>query len=284
VSRHDLKTLQHGAVARRRQVAESVAHKAFEAGNAMPDQRLEPVDIMLVEEAVYAVIDIRLPRGRGLFELQRLDRSRRRISIRHLEHRGDAPDRGRRCSGAPILLVCVAGLTEMHMAVDCPRQYVTPCRLDHLFGALGGEPFAEGDDRLTDNADIGLDHAVGRNDPGIRDHQIKRGHSPSLASGDCSCTPRRYSQVCRDFTLRTLARRGYFRTQLRFAIRGRTVLAGSKRSLPFRGVAGNGAWKVVKLSVRRRQERSLLARPAAAARRSVVGASTGPCCGCAGCR
>src|SRR5205823_1043076 len=43
----DLETLEHGAGRRRRQIAEGVAHEAFESGNAPLDQRLQLIDIGL---------------------------------------------------------------------------------------------------------------------------------------------------------------------------------------------------------------------------------------------
>src|SRR5437867_11911547 len=54
----DLETLEHGAGRRRRQIAEGVAHEAFESGNAPLDQRLQLIDIVLREQAVATVIDL----------------------------------------------------------------------------------------------------------------------------------------------------------------------------------------------------------------------------------
>ena len=117
----DLETLEHGAGRGRRQIAEGVAHEAFESGNAPLDQRLQLIDIVLREQAVETVIDVRFFCGL-LFERKPLGRRGRRIDIRHLEHRGDAAHRGCRRAGLPILLVRVPGLAEVHVHVDCAWQ------------------------------------------------------------------------------------------------------------------------------------------------------------------
>ena len=55
----NLKTFQHGAGGRRRQIAEGIPHETFEACNSAFNQRFKLIDIVLGKEAVEAVIDVR---------------------------------------------------------------------------------------------------------------------------------------------------------------------------------------------------------------------------------
>src|SRR5215470_20057484 len=45
--RDDLEAFEHGTGGRRRQIAESIAHKAFESSNSTVDQSLQLIDIVL---------------------------------------------------------------------------------------------------------------------------------------------------------------------------------------------------------------------------------------------
>src|SRR5258707_12793658 len=123
----DLKTFEYGAGRGRRQMAEGVAHEAFEWGNASLDQRLQVIDVVLGEQPVETVIHVRFFCVL-LFQRKRLGGRGRRIDIRHLEY-GRAPAH-RGCGGAslPILLVRVTRLAGMHMDVYRSWQEVkNPC-------------------------------------------------------------------------------------------------------------------------------------------------------------
>ena len=61
--------------------------------------------------------------GRLLFA-QFLRRTRRRIGVGHFEHGCRATHGGRSGTGAPIFLMRIARLTEMHMHVNRARQDV----------------------------------------------------------------------------------------------------------------------------------------------------------------
>jgi len=59
-------------------------------------ERLELADIVLVEQAVDAIVDVGLARRDALLDLQRFQRAGRRIGVWHLEHGGHAATRRRR--------------------------------------------------------------------------------------------------------------------------------------------------------------------------------------------
>jgi hypothetical protein len=60
-------------------------------------------------------------------------RNRRRVGVRHLEDRGDATQDCRPRPAFEVFLVLVAGLAEMHLAVDHAGQYVQAFRLEDGF-------------------------------------------------------------------------------------------------------------------------------------------------------
>ena len=142
ILRNDLEAFEHGAGRRRRQVAEGIAHEAFEAGDAAVDQSLQVLDGVLRKQAVEAVIDVRLL-CRLLLEGKRLRVFRGRIDVGHLEHGGDAPCGRRRGSGLPVLLVRIAGLAEVDMHVDCPRQQMQAAGVEYFARARHGGLFAD---------------------------------------------------------------------------------------------------------------------------------------------
>ena len=127
----DLKSFEHGAGGGRGQIAEGIAHEAFEARNSACDQRLELIDVVLRKEPIEAVIDVRL-RCCLLLASKRRRRRGRRIDIRHFKYGGDAAPGGSRGAGLPILLMGVAGFAEMDLCIDHTGQDVKPAAIAHL--------------------------------------------------------------------------------------------------------------------------------------------------------
>src|SRR6516225_11430461 len=55
----DLEAFEHGAGGRRGQISEGIAHKTFESSNSAVDQGLQLIDVVLREQAIQTVIDMR---------------------------------------------------------------------------------------------------------------------------------------------------------------------------------------------------------------------------------
>ncbi len=129
VARDDLEPLQHRARGGRGQVAEGVAHEALEGVGAGRDQPVELAKVVLREQAVEAEIHAGFPR-RLLLRTQLQGRARGRVRVGHLEHGRRAAHGGG--AGAPILLVGVARLAEMHVHVDGAGEEVEARDVHHL--------------------------------------------------------------------------------------------------------------------------------------------------------
>ena len=128
--RHDLEGFQHGAGRGRGDLAESVAHIELEADHAAGDQRRHVGDGVVAEQAVEAEIDAGFLRGDGVLGGKRRGVAGRRDGVRHVEHGGDAAERGGRGAARPVLLVRIAGIAEMDVNVDGAGQDMQPARVE----------------------------------------------------------------------------------------------------------------------------------------------------------
>ncbi len=170
--RDDLEAFQHRPGRGRGEVAESVPHEALEGVDAAGDEAGQFVDIVLGEQAVETVIDMGL-RGGRLLLAQLHDGSRRRMRVRHLEHRGRAAHRRGGRAGAPILLVRVAGLAEMDMHVDRAGQQELARDIDRLPGRRHGSGGADQGDQAVLDRDIGPVARQAGDDRAAAEHQVR---------------------------------------------------------------------------------------------------------------
>ncbi len=179
----DLEGFEHGAVAGGRQVAEGVAHEALEAGDAGLGERRQLVEVVLVEQPVDAVVDMRLAFGGVLLERQGVEVGGRRMGVRHLEHGRDAAARGRRGAGAPVLLVLVARLAEMHVAVDDAGQQVAALGIDGLGRRRHQVVGADRRDHAVADRQAGGHDALGRHDGTVANDEVglAHGRAPYIA-------------------------------------------------------------------------------------------------------
>ena len=161
MARDDLEPFQHRAGRGGGQIAEGVAHKAFEADHAARDQVFEIGEIFLAQQAVKPVIDMRLGGGERML-LRKLDLARRRrIDVGHFEYGRHTAHRGGGGPRLPIFFVCVAGLAEMHMRVDGAGQDMHAGRVERFRRRRHRRIVADGEDLAVLDGEAAFAHAVG---------------------------------------------------------------------------------------------------------------------------
>ena len=129
--RHDLERFEHGAGGRRGDLAERVAHVKLEADDAAVDE-LGDMSRSCPRQADRRGQNQRTPclAAMACLAASACGGAGRRNGVRHIEHRGDAAERGRRGPGPPILLVRIARIAEMHVDVDGAGKDVQAGRVE----------------------------------------------------------------------------------------------------------------------------------------------------------
>ena len=196
-AREDLEALEHRAVGGRRQVAEGVAHEAFEARDTGVHQGLELPDVVLVEQPVDPIVDVGLRLGDRLLLAQRFNGPGGRPGVRHFEDGGHAAAGGAPGPGLPVLLVVVAGRAEVDVGVDRTGEDVLAGRVDRLASGWERVARADRDDRLGGDRDGCLEGTVGSDDLSARDHDVDAGHRLAHPPSTGRSTP----VICRDRSL-----------------------------------------------------------------------------------
>ena len=174
-----LEAFQQRAVGGRGQVAEGVAHKGLEAGDTRVQQVFQPVDGVVAQQAVDAVVHVR-GFGRLLLQAQGFQRAGGRVGVGHLEHRGHA---AAGCSGGPGLpgfLVRVARVAEVHMAVDGAGQQVLALGAQLFAGRRHQVVMADGHDAAAFDGDGGFDDLLGRHQAAAADDEVCVAHARAL--------------------------------------------------------------------------------------------------------
>ena len=158
--------LQKGVVVQRGQTGPvrrvpgrvAAAQEAFEGDGALMVQRGELSGVGAVEPRPQREIHARAGRGHVAFPAERFQRGRRRIAMRHLDHRGHAARRGAARAVPQLLRRAVVRAGEMGVGVHRARQDEQAARVDHLARLRHrGAGVQDGRDPAAANADIGAD-------------------------------------------------------------------------------------------------------------------------------
>jgi hypothetical protein len=163
---------QQGLVVLDQQAAGGRAHEDLHPAAA--GQGLQPgqlFDVLGRRADEEGVIDPGPALGPGELVGERLGVQRARPGVGHLENRGDTAQRGRRRAAGQVLLVLHAGLAEVDLGVDDPRQDMQARGLDGL-RRFGAHEVADLRDAPAGHRQVGPDQAAWRRQRPAPDNQI----------------------------------------------------------------------------------------------------------------
>jgi hypothetical protein len=169
-----LESFKHRSRRGRRQVAERVAHEAFERVGTRFDKPGNLIDVVFCKKPVETEIHAGLP-GAFLLLPEFGDRARWRVGVGHLEHRGHPAHCRSLRACAPVFLVGVTRLAEMHMHVDAAGDEVMAGHIDHLGSLSQCSRGANGGDQLSGDRDVGSFASVFMNDGAAFENEIRHG-------------------------------------------------------------------------------------------------------------
>ena len=158
-----------------------VRHERLEADDAARGELVEAVDRAGYEAVPQREVDVRRPGRGGDLRVERAGVDRRRQGVeRHVDDRRGPARRARAGPAREALGVGPAGVVEVDVGVDRAGEDVQTGRVD-LFARRGVEGLGDGDDPPVRDADVGVHHAVGRDDRAAPDREGVVTHRRSVA-------------------------------------------------------------------------------------------------------